>query len=93
MKKPINQNLLVICKYHSATDKTGSRVSYRLSIPDSKKIVNGFDHYFNNEQEMVASWIKYDTKKKPLSMVQMPKRGEVGLIYNWSTELIEHFQK
>jgi len=26
-------------------------------------------------------------------MVQMPKRGEVGLIYNWSTELIEHFQK
>ena len=92
MKKPINQNLLVICKYHSATDKTG-RVSYRLSIPDSKKIVNGFDHYFSNEQEMVASWIKYDTKKKPLSMVQMPKRGEVGLIYNWSTELIEHFQK
>lgn len=93
MKKSINQNLLVICKYHPATDKTGSRVSYRLSIPDSKKIVNGFDHYFDNEQEMVASWIKSETNKNPLSMVQMPKRDEVGLIYNWSTELIEYFQK
>lgn len=91
--KSFNQNLLVICKYHPATDLTGSRVSYRLSIPDTKKRVNGFDHSFNNEQDMVASWIKYDTKKKPLSMVQLPKRDEVGLIYKWSTKLIEHFQK
>ena len=93
MKKPIKQTLLVICKYHGATNFKSSRVSYRLSIPDSGKVVNGFDHYFNNEESMVASWIKSATNKKPLSMVQLPKRGEVGLIYNWSTELIEHFQK
>ena len=93
MKNEINQHLLVICKYHGATNTRPSRVSYRLSIPNSKKIINGFDHHFNNEQEMVASWIKSDTKKKPLGMVQLPKNDEVGLFYPWSDALVKHFLK
>jgi len=55
MNKPINQNLLIICKYHSATDRKGSRVSYRTSIENSKRKVKGYDHRFNHIEDMVSN--------------------------------------
>jgi len=88
MKKPINQNLLIICKYHPATDRNGSRVSYRTSIENSKRKVKGYDHRFNHIEEMVSSWIKEETGLKPICQVQLPNKSEKGLIYEWKQDLI-----
>lgn len=89
MKRPehINQHLLVIGKYHGATNTLGSRISFRTGIPNSKRKVKSFDHRFNNIQDQVAYHLKH-LGVKPICQVQMPDNSEVGLLYPWKPEII-----
>lgn len=88
MNKTINQNLLIICKYHPATNYKGSRVSFRTSIENSKRKMKGYDHRFNNIEDMVSNWIEGETGLKPICQVQLPNKSEQGLIYEWNLDLI-----
>lgn len=88
MNQPINQNLLIICKYHPATDRSGSRVSFRTSIENSKRKTKGYDHSFNHIEDMVSNWIEEETGLKPICQVQLPNKSEQGLIYDWNLDLI-----
>tara|TARA_B100001093_G_C26835647_1_gene1018211 strand:+ start:2260 stop:2547 length:288 start_codon:yes stop_codon:yes gene_type:complete len=85
--KPINQHLLVIGKYHGATNtQPCGRISFRTGIPNSKRKLKNYDHRFNNIEDQVAYHLK--DIAKPVCQVQMPDNSEVGLLYPWKAEII-----
>ncbi len=61
MKKPIYQSILIICKYHGPTMIRGSRVSFRLGIPDSKAHFISYNYELNCIYEMVAHHIEKES--------------------------------
>jgi hypothetical protein len=87
MKEPIHQSILIICKYHSATDTRGSRVSFRLGLPDSKTRRISFNHEFQNIEDMVAHHIEQEFGAIPLWQVQ--NKETPSLVYAWDSKLID----
>jgi hypothetical protein len=87
MNKPIYQSILIICKYHSATNTRGSRVSFRLGLPDSKTRFISYDHRFCNIVEMVAHHIEKEFGAVPLWQVQ--NKDTPSLVYAWDAKLVE----
>ena len=85
--KPIHQSILIICKYHSATNTRGSRISFRLGLPDSKAHFISFNYELNGENEMVAHHIEKELGLIPLWQVQ--NKETPSLVYAWDAKLIE----
>jgi len=87
MKKPIHQSILIICKYHSATNTRGSRVSFRLGIPDSKAHFISYNYELNSISEMVAHHIEKEFGAVPMWHVQ--NKDTPSLVYAWDAKLVE----
>ncbi len=85
--KPIHQSILIICKYHGATNTRGSRISFRLGLPDSKTRRISYDYRFCNIVDMVADYIQKEFGAVPLSQVQ--NKETPSLVYAWDAKLIE----
>ena len=85
--KPIHQSILVICKYHGATNTRGSRISFRLGLPDSKTRFISYDHRFCNIVDIVADHIEKELGLIPLWQVQ--NKETPSLVYAWDAKLIE----
>ena len=85
--KPIDQELLVVAKYHPATESKGSRVSYRTTIPNSKRIFKGFDYRFDSIEEQVKHHLS-NLGAVLICKVQMANNSEVGLVYKWNPAII-----
>tara|TARA_R110002110_G_scaffold137854_3_gene323310 strand:+ start:1271 stop:1549 length:279 start_codon:yes stop_codon:yes gene_type:complete len=87
MNNPIHQSILIICKYHGATNTRGSRVSFRLGLPDSKTRFISYDHRLCNIVDMVAEHIKTGFARDPMGQVQ--NKETPSLIYAWDSKLID----
>ena len=87
MNKPIYQSILIICKYHGATNDRDSRVSFRLGIPDSKARFIPYDHRFCNIVDMVADHIEKEFGTIPLWQVQ--NKDTPSLVYAWDAKLVD----
>ena len=87
MKNPIHQSILIICKYHGATNHRGSRVSFRLGLPDSKTTYIGFDYELAHESDIVAYHIEQEFGAVPLWKVQ--NKDTPSLVYAWDAKLID----
>ena len=87
MNKPIYQSILIICKYHGATNHSDSRVSFRLGIPDSKARFISYDHRFSNIVDMVAEHIEQEFGAVPLWQVQ--NKETPSLVYAWDAKLVD----
>jgi len=87
MNNPIHQSILIICKYHGATNHRGSRVSFRLGIPDSKAHFISYNYELNSIYEMVAHHIEQEFGAIPLWHVQ--NKETPSLVYAWDAKLVE----
>ena len=87
MNKPIYQCILIICKYHGATNHRGSRVRFRLGLPDSKTRRISFNHEFQNIEDIVAHHIEKEFGAVPLWQVQ--NKETPSLVYAWDAKLID----
>ena len=87
MNNPIHQSILIICKYHGATNTRGSRVSFRLGIPDSKAHFISYNYELNSIYEMVAHHIEQEFGAIPLWQVQ--NKDTPSLVYAWDAKLVE----
>ena len=87
MNEPIHQSILIICKYHGPTMIRGSRVSFRLGIPDSKARFIPYDHRLCNIVDMVAEHIEKEFSAVPLWQVQ--NKETPSLVYAWDAKLVD----
>lgn len=87
MNEPIHQSILIICKYHGATNHRGSRVSFRLGIPDSKAHFISYNYELNSIYEMVAHHIEQEFGAVPLWQVQ--NKDTPSLVYAWDAKLVD----
>ena len=86
--KHYKQYILMVCSYHGATDFKGSRVSYKASVPGSRRTTRGYNHEYCHIDDMVANWIDADLGIEPVGKVQL-QDGKLGLIYDWEPLLID----
>ena len=87
MNKAIYQNILIICKYHGATNHRGSRVSFRLGLPESKQRFIGYNHALSNITDMVAEYIDSEFVIRPLAQVQ--NKETPSLVYAWDSRFFD----
>ena len=87
MDKVNIQNILVICKYHGATSHRGSRVSFRLGLPESKQRFIGYNHALSNITDMVAEYIDSELGISPLAQVQ--NKETPSLVYAWDSKFFD----
>ena len=87
MNKVNTQNMLVICKYHGATNHRGSRVSFRLGLPESKQRFIGYNYALNNITDMVAEYIDRELGISPLAQVQ--NKETPSLVYAWDSKFFD----
>ncbi len=87
MKEPIHQSILIICKYYGPTNHYGSRVSFRLGLPDSKRHFIPYNHRLCNIVDMVAEHIKSGFPRAPIGQVQ--NKETPSLVYAWDSKLID----